>query len=455
MADTSNYQSLANIPAVPQGLVPSAGNGISPGGVPTTTQYSIASAGVAMYSVGKLSSPFADAASSASTKFGPSNDTLVSTNHSQSDPAQKTAASQQSTSGGGPLQYPNDLPKYYMTLSVYDYVRQTPIGSTLKKAKYTIALPLPDGEGLVDNTSTQWNDSALTHWGNALENSTNIQSMIRGFLNNSGTGGVVPDIQKNVGGTAGDIAIYVADAVARTQSAELAGTIESQTGLAPNPALAMTFKQVDFRKFQFTWLLSAKNKAETDIIKNIVVALKQAQLPSFSAGSTAIFEYPSIVIPAIKPDSANNYMTDFKPSVITAVNVRYSPVAKAPSFYSTTGAPVFVELSIALEEMQIRLPGDYKSTIDIVNKQSQSNNTAFQTAGGTLGGAIDGNGAAATAGAATKPPATNDKATDPGAAGATHNHNNGDANQFQANARAAAIAQMIAKSEAIKKAQGG
>ena len=419
MADTSNYQSLANIPAVPQGLVPIAGNGISPGGVPTTTQYSMTVAGVAMNSVGNLSSPIIDAGLSASAAFIASTDAFASADNSQSIPAQKTAVSQQDTSGGQTIQYPTDLPKYYMTLSVYDYVRQTPIGSTLKTAKYTIALPLPDGEGLVDNTSTQWNDSALTHWGNALENSKNIQSIISGFLNNKDNRKVQPegDTQGMVGGTPGDIAIYVADAVARTSSAELAGTIESQTGLAPNPALAMTFKQVDFRKFQFTWLLSARNKAETDIIKNIVVALKQAQLPSFSKGSTAIFEYPSIVTPAILPANSAYYMTDFKPSVITAVNVRYSPVSKAPSFYSNTGAPVFVELSIALEEMQIRLPGDYKytsNTYSALNKPSQSNVTAFQTAGATLGSVITG-----ASPPATKPPATSNKPTDQAAAAAT------------------------------------
>lgn len=418
--DTSNYllQSLANIPAVPQGLVPIAGNVIGLGGVPTTTQYLMTSAGVAMNSVSPLSSSITGAILSTGTAFISSTDPFVSTDNSQSNPAQKTAVEQQNTSGAPPLQYPKDLPKYYMTLSVYDYVRQTPLGSTLKKAKYIIALPLPDGEGLVDNTSTQWNDSALTHWGNALENSKQIQSMISGFLKSSGKSGLTPDdpaTQQKVGGTAGDIAVYVADAAARTTSAELAGTIESQTGLAPNPALAMTFKQVDFRKFQFTWLLSARNNAETDIIKNIVVALKQAQLPSFSAGTTAIFEYPSIVTPAIMPaNTAQYYMTDFKPSVITAVNVRYSPVAKAPSFYSNTGAPVFVELSIALEEMQIRLPGDYTSnTYSALNKPNQSNVHAEQTVFTTLGTVITG-----ASPPAAKPPATNDNPTDPAAAAA-------------------------------------
>ena len=85
-----------------------------------------------------------------------------------------------------------------------------------------------------------------------------------------------------------------------------------------------------------------------------------------------------------------------------------------PSFYSTTGAPVFVELSIALEEMQIRLPGDYTSnTYSALNKPNQSNVHAEQTVFTTLGTVITG-----ASPPAAKPPATNDNPTDPAAAAA-------------------------------------
>jgi len=396
MADTSNYQSLANIAAVPQGLVPSAGNGISPGGVPSTTQYSMAAAGVVMTSVSNLSSPISDAALSGSATFNPSANALDKGDNSKSNPAQKTATTQKATSGTYAISYPKELPKYYMVLSVSKYVRSKPTSNTTLDVLYTIALPLPDGEGLTDNTSTQWNDSSLGHWGNALENSNAIQSVLRNFLGNSqGSKAAAPDnnsANTMISDLGGDALLYIADSFAKNASAEMAGTIESQTGLAPNPALAMTFKQVDFRRFQFSWLLSARNKEETDIIKNIVVALKQAQLPNFTKGSSLIFQYPNIVQPAFFPKNAQDYMTDFKPCVITAVNVRYSPASKSPSFYSTTGAPVFVELSIALEEMQIRLPGDYQlvnqsKTSPVPAKASQGAKTGLEILGIPAGGA--------------------------------------------------------------------
>ena len=317
---------------------------------------------------------------------------------------------QQATTAKYTISYPTDLPKYYMTFKVYNYVRQKPSGNTTSNLKYTIALPLPDGEGITDNTSTQWNDSSLGHWGNALENSSQIKNMIKGFLQ-SGQNGTISDPSTNdstKSAFGGDVLIYAADAAARQSSPELAGVAESLFGLAPNPALAMTFKQVDFRRFQFSWLLSARNKEETDIIKNIVVALKQAQLPNFTKGSSIIFQYPNIVVPTFVPNQ--DYMTDFKPCVITAVNVKYSPVSKAPSFYANSAAPVFVELSIALEEMQIRLPGDYKSTDKASAapaKESQGQQTASQIVG-----------IPSAAPTPPPPPQTNHKPTDPGAAAA-------------------------------------
>lgn len=416
MADTSNYQSLANIAAVPQGLVPSAGNGISPGGVPSTTQYSMAAAGVVMNSVSNLSSPISDATLSGSATFNSSKNALDTGDNSNSNPAQKTATTQQATSGAYTISYPEDLPKYYMTLGVYDYVRQKPLESTLINPKYTIALPLPDGEGLTDNTSTQWNDSALTHWGNALENIKNIGNVKNELLGKTSNPQGTADNTNIVLNAVNDVSLYVLDAAAKQASPEMAATSESATGLAPNPALAMTFKQVDFRKFQFSWLLSARNEAETDIIKNIVVALKQAQLPNFTKGSSLIFQYPNIVQPAFFPINAQNYMTDFKPCVITAVNVRYSPASKSPSFYSTTGAPVFVELSIALEEMQIRLPGDYQSkTSPVPAKASQGEQTATSIASV----AIEGIDKSLVQTQLNKTPSNqNTKPTDPGAAAA-------------------------------------
>jgi len=377
--------------------------GISAGPLP----YSAAAAGVPAASTTKVTTPVTDALIAGLSDLSQkSTNAFLQNALDKSSPDFAISISQGKTANPYTIQFPDDLPQYYMTFEICNYIRQKPTSDTLKTVIATIALPLPDGEGLNDSTSTQWNDSSLTHWGNALENGSTVTGMIRSML-----GQKDPDVNNVSGAQAiydmgGDSLIYVAETIARkVGSAELAGTAESLTGLAPNPALAMTFKQVDFRKFQFTWLLSARNQPETDTIKNIVAALKKAQLPSFTAGSSLIFEYPNIVIPTIQPDAAKKYMTDFKPCVITAVNVRYSPASKAPSFYAGSKAPVFVELSIALEEMQIRLPGDYETNVEGIsnkaNKDSQNAADKAMTSIDSFGG--NGGSGGTNAGKTTKP----------------------------------------------------
>jgi hypothetical protein len=56
------------------------------------------------------------------------------------------------------------------------------------------------------------------------------------------------------------------------------------------------------------------------------------------------------------------YMTDFKYCVITDVTAHFSPIGEAPSFYSSTKAPVAVALSISLTEMELRTATDYDPT---------------------------------------------------------------------------------------------
>jgi len=423
--------------------------GISAGPLP----YSAAAAGVPAASTTKVATPVTDALIAGDTLNQRSTNAFIQNKDTFDKAFPLTAIfnSRGKTANPPTIKFPDDLPQYYMSFDIYKYIRQTPLSDTLKTAIATIALPLPDGEGLNDSTSTQWNDNALTHWGNALENANQIRAVTKNFLGDvkdtTSTGST-----NKLASAENDTLLYIADAAAKNFSSELSGTAESLTGLAPNPALAMTFKQVDFRKFQFTWLLSARSQSETDTIKNIVAALKKAQLPSFTAGSSLIFEYPNIVIPNIQPVATERYMTDFKPCVITAVNVRYSPASKAPSFYAGSKAPVFVELSIALEEMQIRLPGDYETNVEgISNKANNDSQSGSDIASKDVSSLADISATITdTANKSTKP-SVNPKPTNQVARVAA----NGDQNQYQANARTVAIAQAQARQAAIKKAQGG
>jgi hypothetical protein len=98
------------------------------------------------------------------------------------------------------------------------------------------------------------------------------------------------------------------------------------------------------------------------IIRSIINAFKVNSLPTFSSTS-AIFNYPLIVKPkySLNSDPDNTgYITDFRYCAITDISVRYSPQGEAPSFYSGTHAPVFINCTIALQEIEYQLADSYK-----------------------------------------------------------------------------------------------
>jgi hypothetical protein len=105
-------------------------------------------------------------------------------------------------------------------------------------------------------------------------------------------------------------------------------------------------------------LLAPKTEQESDVIRNIIRLLKAKHLPTYAGNSTNLFfNYPALCKPSFS--LGQKYLTDFKYCVIKSVNVSYSPQGEVPSFYSASKAPVFIALSIQLEEIQYQLSKDY------------------------------------------------------------------------------------------------
>ena len=145
-----------------------------------------------------------------------------------------------------------------------------------------------------------------------------------------------------------------------------AGTIESQLGAVENPGAAQLFKGVGMRQFSFTWTFAPKNVDESNNIKKIIDIFKRNHLPTFmAAGGSFMFNYPNIVYPSyggLLDQSTNQYLPTFEYCAISEVNVSYSPQGVAPSFYAKSKAPVFIQLSITLKELNIRLGDKYGGT---------------------------------------------------------------------------------------------
>ena len=272
---------------------------------------------------------------------------------------ESTVADKIKDNTNGTVIFPSDTPPYYMTFNFFKYKRPSQFGTTtFDPIGETILLPLPDGQGLVDNSQANWTESSLGLAGNALDSIKNADQYKAAFTKDGFAGGAA-----NVAAEAALIASTRASANLLSEFGDGAGTIESQVGAVENPGAAQLFKGVGMRQFSFTWTFAPKNVDESNNIKKIIDIFKRNHLPTFmAAGGSFMFNYPNIVHPSyggLLDQSTNQYLPTFEYCAISEVNVSYSPQGVAPSFYAKSKAPVFIQLSITLKELNIRLGDKY------------------------------------------------------------------------------------------------
>lgn len=280
---------------------------------------------------------------------------------------------EKANSTGTVLVFPPDPAPYTMTFDFFKYQRMSPFANTeITKVDSSIVLPLPEGSGIQDTTRVDWQQQSLGLAGNVIDTLKNTSGAdIQNFMSNAKSAGSslmsgnFKDYYRTAGNAVGPESIYGAMYAMQTVGAnELLGYGESQLGVVSNPSLSTLFKGIGFRTFSFTWTFSAKSADESLTLKNIVDAFKRNHLPTFAGSSSSlVFNYPNICRPRFTMGNGNNpYITDFQYCVIKSVDVKYSPQGNVPAFYAKTKAPVFLQLTIELEEMEYRLPQKYQGS---------------------------------------------------------------------------------------------
>ena len=116
-------------------------------------------------------------------------------------------------------------------------------------------------------------------------------------------------------------------------------------GIARNPHIANIFTGVNFRKHNFTYKLVAKNKQESDSIRDLIRNFKYHMAPDYRA-SDHIFTYPSQFQIIIR---AGDYLFKIADSVLTTFDVNYTGEGSA-YFFEDTNAPVSVTINMAFTE---------------------------------------------------------------------------------------------------------
>lgn len=135
-------------------------------------------------------------------------------------------------------------------------------------------------------------------------------------------------------------------------SADMKTQVEASQGIAQNPMKEVLFESMDFREFTFDYIFSPKNAAESAQLFMIINTLRYYALPELTAGRL-YFIFPGVFrFTFMSGDTENVWVPRVGTSVITSISVEYSANGQTWSSF-TTGAPVFIRLSMQIKEIEI------------------------------------------------------------------------------------------------------
>ena len=285
------------------------------------------------------------------------------------------------------LKFPDDIDSHeqFMHFRIskkYKFRRQ----AIEEKDTYaTVVLPLP--ENLSTQYAASYSNESLQLLGNraaatAGDNATAGSSMVESIMSGNITGAVnqLKKIGSNLTGgnpkaAAIELSKYYAEQAATAAAGLLAGSINPIAGVglaagvnqiikgtrvglgqARNPYLAAVFEGVNFKSHSFQFQLAPKNANESDTIRKILSAFRNAMLPGTQTIAN-YYDYPQQVDIVFKQDE---YLFDIKTSVLTSFDINYH--GKGAYYHDVNGkkAPVEVSINMNFLESSVRLSDDEK-----------------------------------------------------------------------------------------------
>lgn len=128
-----------------------------------------------------------------------------------------------------------------------------------------------------------------------------------------------------------------------------------------NPNTELIYDGPQMRNFSLSFKMAPKNAPEAVEIKTILTIFKQAILPKFNGDTTgaggsqslrAFVGVPNIVDVSFMTGSTNNpYVSQYKPSVLTNVNISYTPDGAWATY--SDGSPVATTVTLSFMELKM------------------------------------------------------------------------------------------------------
>jgi len=228
-----------------------------------------------------------------------------------------------------------------------------------KTPKSQIILPIPGA--LSDNNSVGWGPDSLDP---LSAFGTSLASDIMSGGNPAEALGKIQDSVKNITGISQDAKDAIIAALAASAVNTLGGNVSASglisraTGQVFNPNLELLFEGPNLRAFPFTFDFAPRNKAEGEVVKQIIRTLKIA-MSGRRGGSDGVFiKAPNVFeIEYRKGGSKHPFLNSFLPMALTDISLNYTGSGTYATYHDDT--PVHIQMTLTFKELDPVYAEDY------------------------------------------------------------------------------------------------
>jgi hypothetical protein len=242
-------------------------------------------------------------------------------------------------------------------ITFFKYQRPKPNSKLLRTPIGAITLPLPDNMP-ADDYSMQIGPEDLGVAGNITnpthgESASQLNATIRERmgLSESAAGSIIAGLT----GLAASSPL-VSDALEGLKGlggANIGGTARASAGVTRNPHTALLFNNVNLRTFTFNWKLSPRSIEQSIKLNQIINFIKRAMHPSLAVAGFAL-DYPNLVKVSVNNDKEGVVDVDYA----FIQHFQIDPTPHGQTYYRN-GYPVFVNMSLTVNEIRIKTAEDF------------------------------------------------------------------------------------------------
>lgn len=261
---------------------------------------------------------------------------------------EEVISSRRDNSSYSEYRFPDDLGPHSIILNFSDYSFDRSANTVSTVTTSSICLPIPNN--LVDTFSLRISGNELGVLGDLSRKLVSI-------------GADAPNAEEGMrrimesGELNGSVAARAIKSLIASADNSVVKGGEVALGMIINPHIALTFDGIDLKTHSFQWHLAPTSSKESVRLAKIIKTIKRNILPTYKAGAGRTFlQYPKVV-DIFFLGSEPGHLYFFKRCMVTSFETNYA-AAGMPAFLPN-GRPAFVNLTMALTEMEIHTAEDY------------------------------------------------------------------------------------------------